>query len=187
MRMGFKEWQVVCEALGNGKQSILLRKGGIAEGREGFQFKHGEFYLFPTLFHAQLDKVRAEGRGEMTAPSEKADAKREQIEIELFARVEFHRVISDWVTVESLEPFHIWAKDEIRKRFDWEEEPGISLAMIRVYRLPEPWRLPNEKSYGGCRSWVSLPEPLEKQALEPVLGEEAFAARRAQVLEVIGS
>jgi hypothetical protein len=36
--IAFKEWAIVCEALGRGGQSIILRKGGIAEGREGFSF-----------------------------------------------------------------------------------------------------------------------------------------------------
>ena len=57
-RTGFKEWALVCEALGRGEQTILLRKGGIAEGREGFGFRHDEFFLFPTFFHEQLVKVR---------------------------------------------------------------------------------------------------------------------------------
>jgi hypothetical protein len=42
--MAFKEWAVVCEALGSGRQSVILRKGGIAEGREGFAFLHREFF-----------------------------------------------------------------------------------------------------------------------------------------------
>jgi hypothetical protein len=49
--VGFKEWALVCEALGTGEQTILLRKGGIAEGRDGFGFRHSEFFLFPTFFH----------------------------------------------------------------------------------------------------------------------------------------
>ena len=28
--VGFKEWALVCQALGTGRQSIILRKGGIA-------------------------------------------------------------------------------------------------------------------------------------------------------------
>jgi len=51
--IGFKEWDVVCEAIGSGRQDVIFRKGGIHEGRDGFSFKHPEFYLFPTLFHAQ--------------------------------------------------------------------------------------------------------------------------------------
>jgi hypothetical protein len=58
MSIGFKEWALVCEALGNGTQSIILRKGGIAEGRDGFRFKHDEFLLFPTLYHEQLAKTK---------------------------------------------------------------------------------------------------------------------------------
>ncbi len=56
--VGFKEWALVCEALGRGEQTVILRKGGIAEGREGFSFKHREFFLFPTFFHEQVGKVR---------------------------------------------------------------------------------------------------------------------------------
>ena len=57
MSVAFKEWAIVCEAIGSGRQSIMLRKGGIAEGRDGFAFKHREFFLFPTWFHEQLEKT----------------------------------------------------------------------------------------------------------------------------------
>ena len=56
--VGFKEWAVVCNALGRGEQSVIVRKGGIAEGREGFSFRERKFYLFPTFFHEQLEKTR---------------------------------------------------------------------------------------------------------------------------------
>src|SRR5437870_13708919 len=56
--IGFKEWSLVCDALGHGTQSVILRKGGIAEGREGFSFRNREFFLFPTFFHEQIAKVR---------------------------------------------------------------------------------------------------------------------------------
>ncbi len=59
--IGFKEWAMVCEALARGRQSLIVRKGGIAEGREGFSFKHEEFHLFPTWFHEQAEKVNATG------------------------------------------------------------------------------------------------------------------------------
>ena len=58
---GLKEWALVCEAMGRGEQSVILRKGGLAEGRAGFGFRHSEFFLFPTFFHEQIDKVRVPG------------------------------------------------------------------------------------------------------------------------------
>ena len=57
MRMAFKEWGVVVDALGSGEQIVVLRKGGIAEGREGFQVEHEKFWLFPTRFHQQAEGV----------------------------------------------------------------------------------------------------------------------------------
>jgi hypothetical protein len=56
--IGFKEWSLVCDAMAHGTQSIILHKGGIAEGREGFSFQHRESFLFPTFFHEQIAKVR---------------------------------------------------------------------------------------------------------------------------------
>ena len=57
MRFGFKEWAVICRALAIGRQALILRKGGIAEGRAGFAFQHEEFFLFPTWFHEQLERT----------------------------------------------------------------------------------------------------------------------------------
>src|SRR5690348_1130846 len=49
--IAFKEWAAVCEALAAGAQVLILRKGGIHEGREGFRVAHPEFWLFPTYVH----------------------------------------------------------------------------------------------------------------------------------------
>jgi len=54
----FKEWSLVCRAIGTGLTSLILRKGGIHEGRRGFHFDHDAFWLFPTSFHAQREQLR---------------------------------------------------------------------------------------------------------------------------------
>ena len=48
MTAAFKEWAIICDTLASGGQSIILRKGGIHESRDGFSFNHPEFFLFPT-------------------------------------------------------------------------------------------------------------------------------------------
>src|SRR5687768_11757609 len=40
MRTAFKEWAIIVDALARGDQILILRKGGISEGREGFQIDH---------------------------------------------------------------------------------------------------------------------------------------------------
>lgn len=161
--VGFKEWALVCEALGHGEQSILLRKGGIAEGRNGFAFQHREFFLFPTFFHEQVEKVRG-------AKREFPSARAGEIEIKYFARLESTRVITSWDEAVALESLHVLTPDVVRERFDYSEAPGIHVAFVRVYRLEPRWIFPDAPRYGGCRSWVGLPDP-------PVLQLEEVASR----------
>ena len=55
-----KEWAVVCRALEEGRQVLLLRKGGILEYRQGFKVKHDRFLLFPTYEHQSKDHLQAD-------------------------------------------------------------------------------------------------------------------------------
>ncbi len=61
-RYAFKEWAVTCMALATGRQSLLLRKGGIHERGGRFEVEHNEFWLFPTRFHQNPEEIRAEAR-----------------------------------------------------------------------------------------------------------------------------
>src|SRR3954449_9255456 len=49
--IAFKEWAGVCDALLEGRQSLIVRKGGIAEGPRGFAPEHEAFWLYPTHVH----------------------------------------------------------------------------------------------------------------------------------------
>ena len=167
-RVGFKEWALVCDALGRGKQTILLRKGGIAEGRDGFGFRHNEFFLFPTFFHEQLVKVRM--------PAAQIPAAREgEIEIRYFAKLEAQKKITSWETAAALEPFHILAESVVRERFAYKDA-GVYVALVRVFRLEPAWIFPDKPAYGGCRSWVNLPDCPAETRFEPVLEDERFAS-----------
>jgi hypothetical protein len=153
--VGFKEWALVCEALGRGEQRVIIRKGGIAEGRDGFTFKHREFFLFPTFFHEQLDKVRL--------PNPTLPERREgEIEISYFADVEDAKLITSWEEVESLEPLHVLKREVVRDRYGYGDSAGVHVAWVRVTRLERPWVLPDLPRFGGCRSWVELPERLDQ-------------------------
>jgi hypothetical protein len=175
---GFKEWAAVCEALGSGAQSIILRKGGIAEGRAGFSFKSSEFFLFPTWFHEQPEKVR---NPEIAIPEPSAD----NINIKLFAKLEFVRVINSWRIVEALEPLHILQRDVVRERFEYDEAPGVHVGFVKIFRLMPSWSFPDNKKYGGCRSWLKLPIPPIDLRFDPVLSEAEQARRRDEFLKIV--
>ncbi len=174
--IGFKEWQVVCEALANGRQSIILRKGGIHEGRQGFSFAHESFFLFPTRFHAQADQVR---EGQVKVMPEWQPG--ELIQITHYAKALWAITVTEWEKVEALAPYHIYSEQTVRDRFDWEGKgiasSSIHVALVQVKELAEPWEFPYQKSYGGCRSWVDLPEsPLDfAEFAKPVLPAHTLA------------
>jgi hypothetical protein len=170
--VGFKEWALVCEALGAGRQSVLLRKGGIAEGRAGFGYRHSEFFLFPTFFHEQAVKLREPGAA--------IPAQREgEIEVHYFAKLEAQREIASWSVAAALAPFHILQESVVRERFEYKDA-GLHAALVRGYRLEPGWVFPDKPAYAGCRSWVDLPECPAGTRFKPVLTDEEHAeiARR---------
>ncbi len=174
--IGFKEWQVVCDALASGRQAMILRKGGIHEGRAGFSFAHRSFFLFPTRFHAQPDQIR-----EGTVDAEPEWQPGDSVEITHHAEALWAVTLTDWEKVAALEPFHIYSEKTVRDRFGWEGKGmasgSIHVALVRVRHLAQPWILEYSPKYGGCRSWVNLPAAPEgwiKKAT-PVLGTDTLA------------
>ena len=171
--IGFKEWQVVCDALASGTQSVILRKGGIHEGREGFSFAHDSFFLFPTRFHAQAEHVR-EGQVIPLAEWQVGDTVRITHRAEAIHAV----TLTDWEKVSALAPFHILTKATVRDRFDWQgkgmSSGSIHVALVRVFKLNKPWELTYTTAFGGCRSWIKLP-PVHATNETPVIASEKFA------------
>ena len=173
--IGFKEWQVVCDALASGRQSILLRKGGIHEGRQGFSFAHQSFFLFPTRFHTQGDQIR-EGTVKIMPEWLVGD----ELTITHHAEAQWAVTLNDWENIAALEPFHIYSETTVRDRFEWEGKGmasnSIHVALVRIRELAEPWKLNYQPGFGGCRSWINLPEPPSdwQKTAKPMLDDKAF-------------
>lgn len=157
--VAFKEWQVVVDAIAQGEQSVILRKGGIAEGKSGFQWIHDRFLLFPTLFHEQNQLVRPAADGAERSVSTEFEGDDDERVIDFGVYVETTQTgrLTDWQEILDWQPYHIWTEDCIRERYEWGDEPGISFALVKATRLSEPWLLGNRKGFGGCRSWIGLP------------------------------
>ena len=71
-QMALKEWAVTCQALAEGQQILLLRKGGIHEDGKDFRVVHREFLLYPTFEHQKpelLQPSSSEGAGSVAGPT----------------------------------------------------------------------------------------------------------------------
>ena len=175
--IGFKEWSLVCDALGHGAQSVILRKGGIAEGREGFSFRRFEFFLFPTFFHEQIGKVRI-AAADIAAPGN-------TIAIRWYAKVERALRINSVAIAEALAPLHILSIEVVRERFG-NKGDGLNVAFVRVFEISPVWVLQTEKRFAGCRSWIDLPVPPEMK-MRAVLDDSAHTILRARFDQIVSS
>jgi hypothetical protein len=173
MRIAFKEWAVVVDALGRGEQILILRKGGIREGRAGFQVEHPQFLLFPTLYHQQRESVttEAQARYDQIAPHL---APPEVVRLEYFGEVAAWRQLEALSTAEALRGQHCWRDAVIASRFDWGQAKNIFAIALRVYRLPLAIELPLLPIYGGCKSWVELEKDVVTTSAQPVLDQTVF-------------
>ena len=176
MRIAFKEWAILVDALGCGEQIIVLRKGGISEGAGGFKAEHTQFLLFQTLFHQQRESVidRAQKRFDQIAP---AFPPATELHLEFYAEVADARQLMSLESARALVGQHIWRDEIIAERFDWGRAKNIYAMALRVSRLPEKRILPLLPSYGGCKSWVELEEDISTANAEPVLDEKAFRSK----------
>jgi len=182
-RFAFKEWAVVCAALASGQQSLILRKGGIHEGREGFRVSHREFWLFPTGFHQQPNSVVAEAQPLLGSTIADAPLDHE-VHIRHYVEVERVVAIQDESVLTSLRPWHIWSDETVHQRFHYKS-PGLFVMLVRVLQLPKVQKLPVSPHFAGCRSWVDFPEELATSGLTPVLSEEVHTERMQQLEAVL--
>ncbi len=154
--VAFKEWQLIASALASGEQSVILRKGGISEGKAGFQWLHDRFFLFPSLFHEQAEQVKPLPDGSLRSLPD-ISGKEDDIVFSVYVEAFQTGRLTDWDEVMRLDPYHIWKEEIVRERFEWGEEPGISYAIVRARHLTDPWILKDRSTFGGCRSWFGLP------------------------------
>jgi CDP-diacylglycerol--glycerol-3-phosphate 3-phosphatidyltransferase len=184
----FKEWEGIVEALGHGAQIIILRKGGLAEGRAGFQAKHDRFWLFPTRYHAQWDKTRPELR--RFAATASAEPPKEWT-LRYFADVTDALYLESWEQVARLADAHFWSEELLRERFEYRDRPGMDaglhLLLLRVHRINLPHQLAPDPAFEGCKSWIDVPLDWRADFAEPVVRDEEFATRRSRILAAVAA
>ncbi len=172
LQIAFKEWAVICEALAQGKQAIILRKGGIAEDEGEVGALHTRFWLYPTYVHQQEDGVNEE----MLPLLQTAQALRppaRKVRLQLWAEITGIYRIRDELLALMLPHLHGWSENTVRQRFNYRT-PGLFLLVTRVHRMPAPHEIDELPVYAGCKSWVELETPLSTEDSTPVLSDADY-------------
>jgi hypothetical protein len=181
--IAFKEWAVVVDALGQGEQVLILRKGGIREQRGEFHVDRREFWLFPTQYHEAERPIIPSKRPRLRDIA--AAAPKDAVDIEYYAVADSVIQITSPEVLKRLQGRHIWSEQILQERFQFGREPGLHALLTRIYRRSAPERFAMRESYGGCKSWVELERALPTESLTPVLPDVEYSARREEILEML--
>lgn len=156
------EWNATVEALGQAKQSILIRK---------YRTSLQEFILYPTISYALKDDYLGSFKKEYQSFVEENAlpvTDNNRMEIKYYAKLE--AIIEKPLTrIGGLSKYHIWTNDHVKsylqtnKGFVW---------ILRVYKLKEPVMAERTR---GLR-YANLLEEVSLKGIKPVLSDSEFDA-----------
>ncbi len=179
-----KEWGAVAHALLQGRQTVLLRKGGIHEKR--FTLRESEFLLYPTVAHSHAESTRPEHADLL--PLGAADVLVDAVVLRAMVSVVQAIEVVRPERIGELEPFHIWTTQSVRSnRIDFRPRHRLAAIVVAVRPLPMPLTVPVLPEYAGCRSWVDLPvDPTGPGHGRPARSTEDLLDVAARVRSAVG-
>lgn len=153
--LALKEWGAVVHALLDGRQTVLLRKGGIRERR--FDVAGDRFVLFPTVAHAHAERVRPGHDDVLAAGADDVDASTDTFVVRAGVSLVDVVPVADADALAGLHDLHIWTPDHIAERMAFRPRHPLQVLVVDTVRLTDPVELERTPEYGGCSSWVDLP------------------------------
>ena len=178
VEVALKEWAIVVDALRRGEQIAIARKGGVADAKGAFTPRRGVFALFPTNHHADVSAW--EGAAETRAPNMKDGA---SVSLDVVAEASAAwRVRGDKSrdALAMLSRRSGWPEDVFAKRANWRADAPLTILFLRAYETAETTTLePDEKRYGGCKSWVAI--DAWRPTMTPVVSDEAYVTMSASI------
>jgi hypothetical protein len=182
---GIKEWSAVIEALGAGKQTILIRKRPP---------QYSDMLLFPTfnyyqnkmktpeLFDAQFQSVH------VAAARRSAEATMKQAHDDMLADINFYghveRIVEvkDKKILDQLKPHYIWAPEHVKAYADSAIDGKLHVLLLRVYKLPKT--VLAARSGGGLPDLYKHYELVNLDGSKPVMSDADFNRTKDAILAI---
>ena len=184
-QIAFKEWAVTVNALAQGRQVLLMRKGGIHEVTKDFRVAHPEFLLYPTYEHQNADLLKASSQSlfeETLTNSIPTDT----ITFSNWAQVTETIKVAELEKLQELSNHHIWTNQYTESRLRWKPMVPLSIMLLRVFKLEEPVTIPWIKEYAGCTSWVEIMPKINLGQLTPAMNDSDYQNSVARIKDCLG-
>ena len=158
------EWNATIESLGQGKQTILIRK---------YNTTLNEFLLYPTVSYANKEGILNSFQDKKFAKNNLLPNGDDAYEVKYYATVE--EVIEKPSTrIGAFNKFHIWTRDHVK---DYLGRKEAKIWILRVYKLDEPQML--KRSEGMLYANVNNPVKLEGK---PVIPDNDFNKLKEEII-----
>ncbi|MGQ8871433.1 DUF1802 family protein [Paenibacillus sp. TSA_86.1] len=180
-----KEWASAIKALENGRQIMVMRKGGIVEETKHFELKSPAFYLYPTYEHQRKELIKSLDQSYVEESLAEWVPEASTVCITAYAEVTQDLEIRDQEMLDRLLEYHMWTADFAESRLKWKKKDPLHVLILRVYRLQEPMEISVLPEYNGCRSWISIPNGLVTRDMTPVLDVADFAEQVQKINETL--
>lgn len=158
------EWNATLEALGQGKQTILIRKYGTTLN---------EFLLYPTVSYALKDGVLDSFQDKSFAENNLLPTGDNPFEVKYYATVE--EIIERPSTrIGAFNKFHVWTRDHVKKYLG---RNNAKIWILRVYKLDKPQMLTRSR---GMR-YANVDKPVKLEG-KPVILDKEFNKLKEEIL-----
>lgn len=157
--LALKEWSIICKALEDGNQTILLRKGGILEYKKGFEIRQKSFLLFPTLEHQAEEYLQSKYLqiyDLLLGGNKSEDIQNKTNTLWVLARIEAIQEFHDHEMLPELEKYHIWNEKYVNMRMNYNPKKPMNALLLRIYKLPQPISIDINPEWAGCKSWIDI-------------------------------
>ena len=161
------EWNATIEALGQGKQTILIRKYGTTLN---------EFLLYPTISYANKDDILESFQDDCKSfvkDNLLPTGENRTYEVKYYATVE-EVIDKPSSRIGAFNEFHIWTRNHVKNYLGRKE---AKIWILRVYELDEPQML--KRSNGMLYANVNKPVKLEGK---PVISDVEFEKLKEDIL-----
>jgi hypothetical protein len=172
LSVALKEWNLVISALLEGRQAILLRKGGILESGNQFELEHPAFLFYPTFIHQDPQMVKPADRAGLSQVA----AEPESVTLRGYGTVARIFEVPSRRQLEALNDLHLWDAPLLDMRFNYRPEKPLYLVVVRAFALAAPVTVPNTLEYAGCKSWVPLNRDVDVRGATPALTRDQMEA-----------
>lgn len=182
--VALKEWAVAVKALREGRQVLLVRKGGISEETRHFRIEAERFLFFPTYEHQRADLLQPAFQDDLAAVlAEPRDPAR--VRFDTLAELTDLIEVSEPAQVEALAPFYCFSTEYAEERLRWKPRHPLLVMAIRAHRLKQPIEVASRPDFGGCKSWVTLDDDVTPDNLVAAVDDATYAAQIAAVREAL--